>query len=109
MNIATAENYQFQADLGQTNGLCNYYLEDKQLGIIQDLRSNPVYSFSSGAVKDTFGARFVLHINSILSTKSAESASEVTIVSSAPALKIYSSGQDIYVYKMQCAYKNNCL
>lgn len=98
MNIATAGNYQFQADLGQTNGLCNYYLEDKQLSIIQDLRSNSVYSFSSGAVKDSFGARFVLHINSILSTKSAESANEITIISSTTtALKIYSSGQDIYV------------
>lgn len=98
MYIATAENYQFQADLSQTNGLCNYYLEDIQLGIIQDLRANPLYSFSSGAVKDTFGTRFVLHINSILSTKSAESADAVSnIASAAPGLKIYSSGQDIFI------------
>jgi len=95
MNIGTAGSFQFKADLSQTNDQYEYTLEDKQLNVFQDLRTTPVYSFSSGVVNDSLGSRFVLHFNLIKS----QSAGILNQISSSSVVgpQIYSYGNDIYI------------
>lgn len=58
ISIGTAGEYKFNADLTNTINPNNYYLEDKQLHILQNLNVNPVYTFTSGVIDDT--SRFVI-------------------------------------------------
>jgi hypothetical protein len=95
MNIGTAGSFQFKADLSQTNEQYEYTLEDKQLNVFQNLRTTPVYSFSSGIVNDSLGSRFVLHFNLVQS----QSAGMLNQINSSTIVgpQIYSYGNDIYI------------
>lgn len=57
--VGTAGECKFEADLSESTGTNFTFLEDKQLNIIQDLKANPEYTFTSGVVDDT--SRFVIH------------------------------------------------
>ena len=92
MNIGTAGNFQFKADLSGTNSEYDYYLEDKLLNIIQDLQIAPVYSFSSDAVNDSLGSRFDIRF------KNSQSPNSINqILPSIQELNIYSYGKDVYI------------
>jgi len=95
-NNGTAGNYQFKADMSQVTGNYYYYLEDKKLNIIQDLQSNPEYSFSSDPVTDTLGSRFVLHVNITPTFKSGKVADGIN-KSGPQESRIYSFGKDVYL------------
>jgi hypothetical protein len=62
------------------------YLEDVQLNVLQDLRQNSAYSFSSGVVNDA--SRFKLHFGDMLTSIPAVAESDAFV---------YSSENTIYV------------
>jgi hypothetical protein len=64
------------------------YLEDTQLSILQDLRSNNTYSFSSGITDDI--TRFKLHFGTLTTTSISNLASN-------SAVTIYENNNSIYV------------
>jgi hypothetical protein len=70
--IGERGNYKFVADLSGTQPAYSYFLEDKQMSVMQDLSQNPEYNFSSPVVSDS-GKRFVIHVNYV-STKGAVSS-----------------------------------
>jgi hypothetical protein len=98
MIIGTAGSFQFKADLSQTSTVYDYYLEDKQLNVMQDLRLNPIYSFASEAVSDTLGNRFILHLDSAQSIKSLKSFEAINkIHADIHEPQIYSFGKDVHI------------
>jgi hypothetical protein len=92
MIIGTAGNFLFNVDLTQSNTQYDYYLEDKLLGNIQDLRMKPTYLFASDVVNDSLGARFVLLFHN------TQALTSITPIE--PGIKepyIYSYGKNIYI------------
>jgi hypothetical protein len=88
--------FKFQAELNEVLEPSNYYLEDKQLKNIQNLNLNPEYTFNSGAVTDSTGSRFVLHIL-------PQSATEIPTPSITESVKL-----KIYAYEKRIHIRN-CL
>jgi hypothetical protein len=62
LNTTPDAEFRIEADLSNASARCQYFLEDKKTGTFQNLLLNPAYTFTSDALKDTTGSRFVLHI-----------------------------------------------
>ncbi len=98
INIGKAGSYKFKVDMSQATGNFFYYLEDKQQNIIQDLQSNPDYSFNSDPVTDSLGSRFVLHVNILPTYKSGQVTDGLNnSFLENNKLLIYSFGKEVYV------------
>jgi hypothetical protein len=75
-------------NIGDFNSSVSVYLEDAEMGILQDLRQNPNYTFTSGISDNT--TRFKLHFGTLTTT----SVSNLTANS---AITIYEYNNAVYV------------
>jgi len=73
-------------NLADFNPSVSVYLEDLQQSVLQDLRQNNLYNFTSGVVNST--SRFKLHFAYMLTSLSTELA---------PAALVYADDNEIYV------------
>jgi hypothetical protein len=97
INIGQAGSYKFTADLSQSYTTNKITLEDKVTGIVQDLSTNPDYSFDSGIVKDS--ARFVVHYNPIASVQTPQTPETPTSISldKGEKIQIYSYNGIVHI------------